>query len=69
MLTLFKQKNIIEHIILRCIDADLVPILCTSKNKSDDILIKIAKKFKIKYFRGSEKIKITDGMIVQKITN
>ena len=30
-------------------------ILATSLNKDDDYLIKLAKKFKIKYFRGSEK--------------
>jgi spore coat polysaccharide biosynthesis protein SpsF len=58
LLYLNKKIRVIEHIILRCIDSDLVPILCTSKNKSDDILIEIAKKFKIKYFRGSEKNKI-----------
>lgn len=30
-------------------------ILATSKNKGDDYLIKLAKHFKINYFRGSEK--------------
>jgi spore coat polysaccharide biosynthesis protein SpsF len=58
LLYLDKNIRVIEHIILRCIGSGITPILCTTKNKSDDILIKIAKKFKIKYFRGSEKNKI-----------
>ena len=49
LLYLNKKIRVIEHIILRCIDADLVPILCTSKNKSDDILIKIQKNLKQKF--------------------
>ena len=32
LLYLNKKIRVIEHIILRCIDSDLVPILCTSKN-------------------------------------
>jgi len=58
LLYLDKNIRVIEHIILRCINSNITPILCTTQNKSDDILIKIAKKFKIKYFRGSEKNKI-----------
>ncbi len=58
LLYLDKNIRVIEHIILRCVDSGITPILCTTQNKSDDILIKIAKKFKIKYFRGSEKNKI-----------
>ena len=45
--------NIIEHVILRAKYYDIDPILCTSTDKTDDILIEIAKKYKIKYFRGA----------------
>ena len=58
LLFLDKKIRVIEHIIIRCLDADLIPILCTTKSKSDDILVKIAKKLKINYFRGSQKNKI-----------
>ena len=33
-------------------------ILCTTQNKEDDILVELCKKYKIKYFRGSEKDKL-----------
>jgi len=58
LLYLDKNIRVIEHIILRCIKSDITPILCTSQNRNDDILIKIAKEFGINYFRGSEKNKI-----------
>ena len=47
LLYLDKNIRVIEHIILRCIDSGITPILCTTKNKSDDILIKIAKNLKL----------------------
>lgn len=54
----FGKINIIEHIILRSSKSNIIPIVCTTQNKSDDVIIKIAKKLKVKYFRGSKKNKI-----------
>lgn len=50
--------SIIEICILKCLKAKIIPIICTTNKKEDEILIKIAKKFHINYFRGSEKNKI-----------
>ncbi len=51
-----KNKTIVEHLINRLKLAkrpDLI-VLCTSTNPNDDILVEIAQKTGIKYFRGSE---------------
>ena len=50
------NKKMIEHCIIRLKKCKNIRylILCTSTNKENDILIKIAKKYNIKYFRGSE---------------
>lgn len=45
--------NVIEHVILRAKHYDIDPILCTSTDQTDDILIEFAKKYRIKYFRGA----------------
>ena len=55
-----KGITTIEHLIRRIKQtkkADKI-ILCTTTKPSDDILCKIAKKSKIKYFRGSEQDKL-----------
>lgn len=52
-----RGKRVIDHVIERMKNArkpDLV-ILCTSDQPEDDILVKIAKQHRIKYFRGSSK--------------
>ena len=49
----FGEISVIEHIIKRAQFYNINPILCTSTDKSDDILVEIAKKNKINYFRGS----------------
>tara|TARA_Y100000389_G_scaffold147641_1_gene146575 strand:- start:45450 stop:46214 length:765 start_codon:yes stop_codon:yes gene_type:complete len=57
----FKELNnikIIDHCILRAKSFKIIPIICTSNNPADKILIKHAKKNKIRIFRGSEKNKI-----------
>lgn len=54
----FGNINIIEHIILRAIKNNIIPIVCTTTSKSDSILEKISKKYKVKCFRGSVKNKI-----------
>ena len=52
-----KGKKVIEHLIERVKlskTPDLI-VLCTTKNPDDKILVEIAKRNNIKYFRGSEK--------------
>ena len=51
-----KEKTIIEHLIERLKLAKLpdLIVLCTSTNPNDDILVEIAKKNGIEYFRGHE---------------
>ena len=45
--------NVIQHIIRRCKENSIEPILCTTIDERDDILQVIAEKEKIKFFRGS----------------
>lgn len=47
------QYKVIEHSILRARYYGLNPIICTSKNKNDDVYDLIGKKYKIDVFRGS----------------
>ena len=54
----FGNITVLEHIILRCICGGLIPIVCTTKNKCDNKIIKLAKSMKVKFFRGSESNKI-----------
>ena len=54
----FGNSNVIQHIIKRSIKGNIIPIVCTTRNKNDDIIVKIAKKLNVKYFRGSSKNKI-----------
>ena len=54
----FGKFRVIEHIIKRCLVNKITPIVCTTKNTEDNIIINIAKKLKVNFFRGSEKNKI-----------
>ena len=54
----FGDVNVITHLIRRAKKFKIIPIICTTKNKSDDILEKISRFEKINFFRGSEKNKI-----------
>jgi spore coat polysaccharide biosynthesis protein SpsF len=54
----FGNTNVIRHIIRRSKAFGIMPILCTTTNKSDSILEKIAKSESVKIFRGSEKNKL-----------
>jgi spore coat polysaccharide biosynthesis protein SpsF (cytidylyltransferase family) len=54
----FFGVTVLEHVVLRCKLGDINPIICTTYNKKDDKIVKIAKKLKIKYFRGPENNKI-----------
>ena len=47
LLNISKYTLVIEHIILRCLKSDINPIICTTLNREDDILVTIAKKFGI----------------------
>ena len=54
----FGKTNVLEHNINRAKHFKLNPIVCTSTNKNDDIIIDICKKNNTKFFRGSEVNKI-----------
>ena len=54
----FGRYTVIEHVIIRAIKGGISPILCTTNDKSDDTLVKIAKKRKINFFRGCKNNKI-----------
>ena len=49
----FGDGNVLEHIIRRALHYDLDAIVCTSVDKSDDIVQLIAEKENVKIFRGS----------------
>ena len=51
------NRPILEHLFLRIKKSNVLDniIFCTTKNKSDDVLAKLAKKNKISVFRGEEK--------------
>jgi spore coat polysaccharide biosynthesis protein SpsF len=49
----FGEANVIEHIIRRAQSFSIDPILCTSIDKSDDILEQIASNEGVRCFRGS----------------
>ena len=51
--------TLIEYIVDRSLYFNIDPIICTSSDKSDDIIEKIAKKNKVKIFRGSLDNKIS----------
>lgn len=51
-------NTLIEFIINRCSNYKIEPIICTSTDKSDDIIESIANKNKVKVFRGSLENKI-----------
>ena len=65
---IIKNLKVIEHIILRCLYANIKPIICTSKNSEDKNLVKIAKKYGIDYFQGSlnNKIKRWHDCVIKK---
>lgn len=54
----FGKDNIITHIIKRTESYDIEPIVCTSIEKSDDVIEKICYELGVKIFRGSRNNKI-----------
>ena len=50
--------SVLGHSITRAINANFLPILCTSDQTTDDALVKEAQKYEIPYFRGSHLNKI-----------
>jgi spore coat polysaccharide biosynthesis protein SpsF len=49
----FGSMKVLEHIILRAKYYDIDPIICTTTEKEDILIEKIAKQNNVKYFRGS----------------
>ncbi len=47
------DETVISHVIKRAISYGIDPIVCTSTDASDDILVEISKQLGVKYFRGS----------------
>jgi len=47
------DETVISHVVKRAISYGIEPIICTSTDKSDDILEEISKELGIKCFRGS----------------
>lgn len=60
VLKIIKNKTLTDHLINRLKHSTKVSqiVLCTSTNPDDDILVEIAKKNKIDFFRGSEDDKL-----------
>ena len=58
LLSFGKNLNVLEHIINRSKFFKINPIICTSIDKSDDIIEDIAIKKNVKVFRGSLKNKL-----------
>mgnify|MGYP000909081356 FL=1 len=54
----FGSYTILDHIILRCINFNLIPVICTTQNKSDNKFKLYAKKYSIKIYQGSNKNKL-----------
>lgn len=54
----FGELNVLEHVVERAKHYNLVPIICTTKNKEDDSIEALALKNNYKIFRGSSSNKI-----------
>ena len=49
----FGDGNVIQHVIRRALFYKLDPIVCTTVEPADDVIVRMAKEEKVKYFRGS----------------
>ena len=47
------DETVISHVVKRAVAYGIEPIICTSTDKSDDILEEISKELGVKCFRGS----------------
>lgn len=54
VLRLIDGKPVLWHVINQCKETNLEIIIATTKRKMDDPIIEIAKKSKVKFFRGSK---------------
>jgi spore coat polysaccharide biosynthesis protein SpsF len=54
----FGNYNFLEHSIKRCFAFNLRPIICTTNLKKDDVICSIARKYTVKFYRGSVNNKI-----------
>ena len=55
----FGKYSVIEHVIERCRQYEIEPIVCTTCSEEDNVIIEISKLHKARYFRGSEKNKLS----------
>ena len=49
----FGESTVLNHIIQRAVSYDIEPIVCTSTSNEDDIIVEIANKEGVKFYRGS----------------
>lgn len=54
----FGSGSVLEYVISRCKHFNIEPIVCTTNNADDDLIIEICKKIKVKFYRGSSKNKL-----------
>ena len=54
VLKIINQQPVLWHVINQCKEMNLDIIVATTKRKKDDPIVKIAKKMKVKFFRGSK---------------
>tara|TARA_B100001989_G_scaffold3713_1_gene2505 strand:- start:54846 stop:55598 length:753 start_codon:yes stop_codon:yes gene_type:complete len=54
----FGKFTVLGHAIERLKLNSIIPIVCTTENSKDDVIVKISSDHNCKYFRGSEKNKI-----------
>ena len=54
----FGGISVLEHIIVRCQLNDIQPIVCTTDEKRDDIIVQISRNLGVLYFRGPKKNKL-----------
>ena len=46
-------ETVLSHVIRRCIDADIRPIVCTTTGTEDDVITKLAEDMDVEVFRGA----------------
>jgi len=49
----FGEVSILEHVVRRAQHYDLDPIICTTLDQTDDVIVELAIKCNVNYFRGS----------------
>lgn len=44
---------VLHHLVMRVKAANLLPIICTSNDSTDDVIVELAKHLGVNYYRGS----------------